>query len=215
MKPNSYVSVSVRGSKRAMSTKATVRTLLGGTLTVALLVVAVLVGNVSAVAQTIPKLEPVAVAVIDFRGVLAQSEAAKSIRKTVDAKREEYRAQFATIEKQLREEQQALAQQRPIITADAFEQRARDLQNRVRQAQLEAQAGNQQLKKALDQAMDKVQKELFRVVAELAEEAGAGVVLFRSSIVIAVKKLEISQEALKRLNAKISTVEVVFEPAKQ
>lgn len=215
MKPNSYVSVSVRGSKRAMSTKATVRTLLGRTLTVALLVVAVLVGNVSAVAQTIPKLEPVAVAVIDFRGVLAQSEAAKSIRKTVDAKREEYRAQFATIEKQLREEQQALAQQRPIITADAFEQRARDLQNRVRQAQLEAQAGNQQLKKALDQAMDKVQKELFRVVAELAEEAGAGVVLFRSSIVIAVKKLEISQEALKRLNAKISTVEVVFEPAKQ
>ena len=109
----------------------------------------------------------------------------------------------------------AVAQQRPVITADAFELRARDLQNRVRQAQLEAQAGNQQLKRALDQAMDKVQKELFHVVAELAEEAGAGVVLFRSSIVIAVKKLEISQEALKRLNAKISKVDVVFEPAKQ
>ena len=152
---------------------------------------------------------------IDFRGVLSQSEAAKNIRQTVDARREEFRAQFATIEKQLREEQQALAQQRPIITADAFEQRARDLQNRVRQAQLEAQAGNQQLKRALDKAMDVVQKELFRVVAELAEEAGAGVVLFRSSIVIAEKNLEISQEALKRLNAKISKVDVVFEPAKQ
>ena len=170
--------------------------------------------NLSAVAQTIPKLEPVPVAVIDFRGVLSQSEAAKAIRKTIDARREEFRAQFAQIEKQLREEQQALAQQRQIITADAFEQRARDLQNRVRQAQLEAQGGNQQLKRALDKAMDKVQKQLFRVVAELAEEAGAGVVLFRSSIVIAVKKLEISQEALKRLNAKISKVEVVFEPAK-
>jgi outer membrane protein len=168
----------------------------------------------SAVAQAIPKLEPVPVAVIDFRGVLSQSEAAKGIRKTIDTRREEFRAQFARIEKQLREEQQALAQQRPVITADAFEQRARELQNRVRQAQLEAQAGNQQLKRALDKAMDQVQKELFRVVAELAEEAGVGVVLFRSSIVIAVKKLEISQEALKRLNTKISKVKVVFEPAK-
>jgi Skp family chaperone for outer membrane proteins len=170
--------------------------------------------NFPAMAQSVPKLEPVPVAVIDFRGVLSRSEAAKGIRKTIDARREKFRAQFAGIEKQLREEQQALAQQRPIITADAFEQRARDLQNRVRQAQLEAQAGNQQLKRALDKAMDEVQKELFRVVAELAEETGAGVVLFRSSIVIAVKKLEISQEALKRLNAKVSNVEVVFEPAK-
>lgn len=215
MKPNSYVSVSVRGSKAVTAVVSTCRDGFRAVLAAVFLVVAVVSGGGAAIAETIPKLEPVAVAVIDFRGVLSQSEAAKNIRQTVDARREEFRAQFATIEKQLREEQQALAQQRPIITADAFEQRARDLQNRVRQAQLEAQAGNQQLKRALDKAMDVVQKELFRVVAELAEEAGAGVVLFRSSIVIAVKNLEISQEALKRLNAKISKVDVVFEPAKQ
>lgn len=215
MRPNSYVSASVRGSKRVRSGKSWFGSGAGAMLVVALLFVAAITSSATVIAQSIPKLEPVPVAVIDFRGVLSKSEAAKDIRKTVDARREEFRAQFATIEKQLREEQQALAQQRPIITADAFEQRARDLQNRVRQAQLEAQAGNQQLKRALDKAMDQVQKELFRVVAELAEEAGAGVVLFRSSIVIAVKKLEISQEALKRLNAKVSKVDVVFEPVKQ
>lgn len=185
-----------------------------GFIILAMAVAILACANHSAMAQAMPKLEPVPVAVIDFRGVLSGSEAAKGIRKTVDTRREEFRAQFAQIEKQLREEQQALAQQRPVITAEAFEQRARELQNRVRQAQLEAQAGNQQLKRALDKAMDQVQKELFRVVAELAEEAGVGVVLFRRSIVIAVKKLEISQEALKRLNAKISEVNVVFEPAK-
>jgi outer membrane protein len=181
-----------------------------------LLFVALMSFSHKATAQKIPKLEAVPIAVIDFRSVLAQSEAAKGIRQVIDDRREKFRTQFATIEKQLRDEQQALAQQRSIITAEAFEQRARDLQNRVRQAQLEAQAGNQQLKRALDKAMDTVQKELFRVVAELADETGAGVVLFRSSIVIAVKKLEISQEALKRLNAKLAKVEVVFEPpAKQ
>lgn len=213
MKPNLFDSVSARGSRGFMMS----RWRIGadrGLIVVALMLAILGSASVSAVAQAIPKLEPVAVAVIDFRGVLSGSEAAKGIRKTIDARREKFRAQFAQIEKQLREDQQALAQQRPIITADAFEQRARELQSRVRQAQLEAQAGNQQLKRALDKAMDAVQKELFRVVAELAEEAGAGVVLFRSSIVIAVKKLEISQEALKRLNAKVSEIEVVFEPAK-
>jgi Skp family chaperone for outer membrane proteins len=166
-------------------------------------------------AQAIPKLEPVSLAVIDFRGVLAKSDAAKGVRKTIDARRAEYREKFAKIEKQLRDEQQALAQQRAIITAAAFEQRARELKARARAAQQQAQAGNQLLKRAFDKAMDGVQKKLFRVVAELAEEAGAGVVLFRSSIVIAVKKLEISQEALKRLNKQLPKIDVVFEPAKK
>ena len=214
MRPNLCGSASVRSSRKLISTGwpdwACRRAAFLALLALVSFGVAAPV-----MAEAFPKLEPVAVAVIDFRGVLSQSEAAKGIRKIIDTRREEFRSQFAQIEKQLREEQQALAQQRPIITADAFEQRAQNLQGRVRQAQLEAQRSNQQLKRALDKAMDTVQKSLFRVVAELAEESGAGVVLFRNSIVIAVKNLEISREALKRLNSSLSKVEVIFEPAEK
>ena len=70
------------------------------------------------------------------------------------------------------------------------------------------------LKKSFDQAMDKVQKELLRIVAEVAEESEVGVVLFRSAIVIAVKKLDISKEVLRRLNKKLPDVEVRFEMVK-
>ena len=214
MRPNLCDSASVHGFSKPMSRGWPAWACRGAAI-LALAAFAFVGVAAPVIAQAIPKLEPVAVAVIDFRGVLSQSEAAKGIREIVDTRREEFRARFAQIEKQLREEQQALAQQRPIITADAFEQRAQNLQGRVRQAQLEAQRSNQQLKRALDKAMDTVQKSLFRVVAELAEESGAGVVLFRNSIVIAVKNLEISQEALKRLNASLSKVEVIFEPAKK
>ena len=62
--------------------------------------------------------------------------------------------------------------------------------------------------------MDKVQKELLRIVAEVAEETGVGVVLFRSAIVIAVKKLDISKEVLQRLNRKLPEVKVRFEMVK-
>lgn len=165
-------------------------------------------------AQTSSELEPVSLAVIDFRGVLAKSEAARNIRSAVDEKRQELRKYFLEVENSLREEQKNLSKKRSIVTAEAFEKRARKLKEKAQSAQKLAQTSNQKLKKSFDQAMDKVQKELVRIVAEVAEESGVGVVLFRSAIVIAVKKLDISKEVLMRLNKKLPDVKVRFETVK-
>ena len=165
-------------------------------------------------AQVSSELEPVSLAVVDFRGVLAKSEAARNIRSAVDEKRRELRKYFLEVENSLRDEQKDLSKKRSIVTAEAFEQRARKLKEKAQSAQKLAQTSNQKLKKSFDQAMDKVQKELLRIVAEVAEESGVGVVLFRSAIVIAVKKLDISKEVLKRLNKKLPDVKVRFETIK-
>ena len=165
-------------------------------------------------AQVSSELEPVSLAVVDFRGVLAKSEAARNIRSAVDEKRRELRKYFLEVENSLRDEQKDLSKKRSIVTAEAFEQRARKLKEKAQSAQKLAQTSNQKLKKSFDQAMDKVQKELLRIVAEVAEESGVGVVLFRSAIVIAVKKLDISKEVLQRLNKKLPEVKVRFETIK-
>tara|TARA_B100001093_G_C26770457_1_gene989916 strand:- start:388 stop:909 length:522 start_codon:yes stop_codon:yes gene_type:complete len=169
-------------------------------------------GNINA--DTVKKFEQVSLAVVDFRGVLAKSNAAVSVRKQLDKERSKYKEEFADIEKKLRIAQRKLAKQRAIITAEAFETRARELKDKAKDAQKRAQATNQLLKKSFDQSMDKVRKHLLKIIAEVAEESGAGVVLFRSAIVIAVKKLEISQEVLKRLNKKLPSVKVVFAKSK-
>ena len=165
-------------------------------------------------AQVSSELEPVSLAVVDFRGVLAKSEAARNIRSAVDEKRQELRKYFLEVENSLRDEQKDLSKKRSIVTAEAFEKRARKLKEKAQSAQKLAQTSNQKLKKSFDQAMDKVQKELLRIVAEVAEESGVGVVLFRSAIVIAVKKLDISKEVLQRLNKKLPEVKVRFETIK-
>ena len=165
-------------------------------------------------AQVSSELEPVSLAVVDFRGVLAKSEAARNIRSALDEKRQELRKYFLEVENSLRDEQKDLSKKRSIVTAEAFEKRARKLKEKAQSAQKLAQTSNQKLKKSFDQAMDKVQKELLRTVAEVAEESGVGVVLFRSAIVIAVKKLDISKEVLKRLNKKLPDVKVRFETIK-
>ena len=165
-------------------------------------------------AQISSELEPVSLAVVDFRGVLSKSEAARNIRSVVDEKRQELRKYFLEVENSLRDEQKDLSKKRSIVTAEAFEQRARKLKEKAQSAQKLAQTSNQKLKKSFDQAMDKVQKELLRIVAEVAEESKVGVVLFRSAIVIAVKKLDISKEVLQRLNKKLPEVKVRFETIK-
>ena len=165
-------------------------------------------------AQISSELEPVSLAVVDFRGVLSKSEAARNIRSVVDEKRQELRKYFLEVENSLRDEQKDLSKKRSIVTAEAFEKRARKLKEKAQSAQKFAQTSNQKLKKSFDQAMDKVQKELLRTVAEVAEESGVGVVLFRSAIVIAVKKLDISKEDLQRLNKKLPEVKVRFEMVK-
>ena len=165
-------------------------------------------------AQISSELEPVSLAVVDFRGVLSKSEAARNIRSVVDEKRQELRKYFLEVENSLRDEQKDLSKKRSIVTAEAFEKRARKLKEKAQSAQKLAQTSNQKLKKSFDQAMDKVQKELLKIVAEVAEETGVGVVLFRSAIVIAVKKLDISKEVLQRLNRKLPEVKVRFEMVK-
>ena len=179
------------------------------------ILLAVLVLQTSFVrAQASSELEPVSLAVVDFRGVLAKSEAARNIRSAVDEKRKKLRKYFLEVENSLRDEQKNLSKKRSIVTAEAFEKRARKLKEKAQSAQKLAQTSNQKLKKSFDEAMDKVQKELLRIVAEVAEESGVGVVLFRSAIVIAVKKLDISKEVLKRLNKKLPDVKVRFETVK-
>ncbi|MBU99491.1 MAG: hypothetical protein CMM24_03925 [Rhodospirillaceae bacterium] len=179
------------------------------------ILLAVLVLQTSFVrAQASSELKPVSLAVVDFRGVLAKSEAARNIRSAVDEKRQELRKYFLEVENNLRDEQKNLSKKRSIVTAEAFEKRARKLKEKAQSAQKLAQTSNQKLKKSFDQAMDKVQKELVRIVAEVAEESGVGVVLFRSAIVIAVKKLDISKEVLTRLNKKLPDVKVRFETVK-
>lgn len=61
------------------------------------LLVMMTAGNIKA--DTVKKFEPVSLAVVDFRGVLAKSNAAVSVRKQLDIERSKYKEEFADIEK--------------------------------------------------------------------------------------------------------------------
>ncbi len=222
MKPNWFVSASVRGSDMTQAERESVRHHRSGcrfaVFAALFLAVALLLpGEVRAQDKSAPAvpsaLQPVPIAVIDFGWVIRESEAAKGIRAVIDARRKEFRTQLAGVEQQLRADEDKLNTDRQFITGEAFQQRMKALKERAAHAQRQAAAATKQLRTAHDSAMNQVQQELYRICAEIAEQTGAGAVLFRSSIVIAVKTLEISEIALGRLNERMPAVEVTFETA--
>ena len=63
-------------------------------------------------------------------------------------------------------------------------------------------------------AMNELRGALVSVVAELAEQRGIKLVLFKSQIVIAEKSLDVSEETLQRLNQRLPTIKIDLPPLK-
>ena len=61
------------------------------------------------------------------------------------------------------------------------------------------------------ETMQRIQLVLFDEVGKLAEEIGVNLVLPRSQIVVAFDSFDISDEALKRLNDRLSDIEMSLE----
>ncbi len=171
--------------------------------------------GVPANAQSVPQIEPVSIAVIDFKRVLHQSKAAEAVRAQIDAQRKAYQQEFDDLERTMRQEEQKLQQQRAILAQDAFQARAKDFQDRVASAQRDVQVKRRALNAAFDQAMNEISKVLISIVADLAKEANVGAILDNNNIVLADKKLDISDIALARLDAKQPKVTIELTEKKR
>src|SRR5690349_2012975 len=88
-------------------------------------------------------LEPVSapvVIVVDIHEIVQKSTAAAAIRKQLEATQKTYSDEFAKKERDLRAAEQELAQQRTVLSADAFAQRRREFESKVQDAQRDAGA---------------------------------------------------------------------------
>jgi Skp family chaperone for outer membrane proteins len=152
--------------------------------------------------------EPSVAIVVDFQSVVRNSDAAQDVQQQIDVLRRSYQQEFGALEEELRALEAELTEETNAMAPDEFVERRRMFERRVTDAQREAQARRAELDQALDQAMDRIRNQLVEVVAEIAEEQGANMVLNRSQVVLFDQSLEFSEEALARLNEALPAVEV-------
>lgn len=147
-------------------------------------------------------------AVVDVQKIMLESAAAKNVRSQIETRREALGGQISAEEKQLRQAEQDLAEQRSLLSNDAFAKKRQAFQRRVANMQRKVQVSRRQLDQAFVDAMAKIQDVLLRVVAELAGERKVDIVLRKSQVLVFAKTMDLTAPTLERLNAKIKKITI-------
>ena len=166
----------------------------------------VLLGPAPAAAQV----QPPTIIVVDYQRVVRESAAAAAVRAQIDAFRTTYQEEFARIEEELRALETELTELRPGLSDEEFVLRRRAFEQQVTEAQREAQYRRAALDRALDVAMERVQSALLDVIAVIAEEQGADLVLNQADVVMVDQELDFTQAALARVDEVLPYVDVVI-----
>ncbi|MGZ8410219.1 MAG: OmpH family outer membrane protein [Hyphomicrobium sp.] len=151
---------------------------------------------------------PLNVAILDVQSVFQNAAAVKSIQVAMRTYIEAYRAGTQREEEEIRAAQQELARKRETLSGEQYEAERRKLEQRLLEAQARVQERKRGLDKTQQQGMNAVQMALNSIVTEIANEQGITLILRKDQTVLNATALEITDEVLNRLNARLPTIDI-------
>ena len=149
------------------------------------------------------ELAPPILAIIDVQKVRRNSTAVKALSRRIAKQKVQHQDELREQERSLRKADQELTRQRSILSPEAYAKKRGELERRVATLQREAQNRKRGLDKIFAQGMAEVQAELNKVATEIAEERGLDLILSKTTVVLVRPKFELTQEAVRRLNARL------------
>lgn len=183
----------------------------------ALICVAALVNGVSAQQAADDKtpeaaLPQAVVGVIDFQRVVKESAAGQSVRDQMDKRRTTLQKEIKSIRQELETAKAALATRKPGLSEAEFSAKRQAMRKRVGELQGIVQSRQREMDAMFNYGMGQIDIALIAILKELAEERGINLILNagrgRGLVLFAEKRIIITEEALRRLNARLPTVEL-------
>ena len=157
-----------------------------------------------------PAFADTTVGVVNIQQIMRDSKAANSVRGQLKEKQKSFQADLDAKEKALLAEDQSLAKQSTTTDKAAFEQKVKDFRAKAATAQREVQTKKMQLDKAFAGSLEQIQTSVLAIVKDVAAEKKLSLVLTSSAALYNDPTLDITPEVLKRLDAKLPTVQVNF-----
>ena len=149
------------------------------------------------------------VLVIDKQSVLRDSLAGQDVGRQAAALRDQIQAELAAEQKAIITAQQDLQKNSAVYSPAQREQKLKALDARQQAYPMFEQRKSQILQASISQASDQVAAALRPVLQSLIDENHATLLLDRADVMYALPSYDVTQEAIKRLNAKLTTVKVV------
>lgn len=148
------------------------------------------------------------IAVVDLQYLVSNSKAGSSIRNQLDKQRDTYRVQIEKQESDLRKAEKELVDQQPKLSKEEFEKKRKAFQDKVVAAQRTVQERRMAFDKAYATAMEKLREHIVKIVADMAGKKNISLVLNRQEVVLVDAKMDVTEEVLKALNAKVTSIPV-------
>lgn len=151
------------------------------------------------------------IAVLDVERVLRQSKAGQSLHSQIDQVRARNQAKDREAEDTLIAEDRQLQAQRAVLSAEAFAKRSQELQSELNRQRQAFEERRRRFQAAVDEAWFEIRAALLEVTGKIAEERQIDVVVSQSSTALMSKELNISEEVLAQLDAKLTAVTLTVE----
>lgn len=155
-----------------------------------------------------PSWAELSLAVVDVQALLTESNAAKNVQEQLQKRKEDFLNALSAEEQKLRAEEQKLNEERADLGKEEFAQKAKAFEEKLIETRQMAQSQKRSLDEASAQALSKLRAELYKIVQEIADEKNYSVVIARQSVVVGEKSIDITEQAMERLNNKVTEIKI-------
>lgn len=148
------------------------------------------------------------VVIADINQILRDAKSAKEVQTRIDRAMADFSKQVSTSENELQKMRDELERERNTLSPDAFSAKTRQYQQRFDALDRTVQGRRQALQKSYNEAMTKIENTALQIIAQIAGEHKANMVLTRAAVLFAANNLDITAEVTKRLDAQLPTMQV-------
>lgn len=194
-----------------------------GLLSAALLAVAVVSGTGSAVAQqqapraqTQQQPQPAPDAggravvfgfgVVDTRAVLEKAQASAKLREQIEAERAKQLPEATALQNQIRQSRDELERQRLVLSPEAYAERRRAFEQQLQDIDRQMQEKAKPIAEAAQAAARQIEEAALKIVDAIAREKNVVMVFRREQILLADRRLDLTDEVIARLNKELPRV---------
>jgi Skp family chaperone for outer membrane proteins len=145
---------------------------------------------------------------VDVQQILRDSLVAKDVQAQMAQRTDRYTKEVSNQENDLQKTQEELEKERTTLAPDAFNVKMRDFQRRYDTLDNRVQATRQALQQSYNDAMTKVENTALQLIADIAAERKANLVVAKAAVLFEAPELDITQDVIKRLDVKLPQVQL-------
>ena len=144
--------------------------------------------------------------VVDIAQLESESNAGKDLRKKIKAKRDALKAEVSKEEMALREKQTKLMEEKKTLSPEDFQSKVKAFEANFRDKQAKIAKKREAFEKSAMEAHAKLRSKVVEAVGEISTEKKYKLVLSRQSVVIVEKSVDITADAMTKLNDKVKSI---------